>query len=426
MIGEARAREISTYALEHGDAAAAEHYGISFEVVARYRRQAKTGGLPKMAPDAATSCSDEINGESRTITTRSANITNLEELLAWSKVDLRIWEVDHYIVNSWEVTLGRAAAGHSKPQTYTNYQVKAWLRQKRGESREDVLAEFRADALRHAPRYPRAKRAAPRPGNLLEISVPDLHFGLLAWGKETGGGDYDLKIAAKVFTDAVMTLAQSAQPYGFERILLPIGNDFYNVNSQANTTVHGTPQDTDSRWQKSFTNGRRVVVEAIDRLRELAPVKVLVLSGNHDEERTYYLGESLSCWYHNCRDVEVDNGPTLRKYVRHGSCLIGFAHGDGLRVDELPLIMATEVQEDWAATVYREVHVGHFHHSHARSYQQETERRGVRVVVIPSLATPSAWSASKGYQAQREAQAFVWNNEHGRVATLHYHPQEVA
>jgi hypothetical protein len=166
------------------------------------------------------------------------------------------------------------------------------------------------------------------------------------------------------------------------------------------------------------------VVGAVDRLRELAPVRILVLPGNHDEERSYYLGESLFCWYHDCPDVTVDNSPTLRKYHRHGSCMIGFSHGNGLKLDDLPLIMATEEPAMWASTKYREVHVGHFHHSAARSYQQETEQRGVRVVTIPSLAAPSAWIASAGFKSQREAQGFVWSGQRGRIATLHYHPGE--
>ena len=368
--------------------------------------------------------SDEVSENARTIVTRSADITTLEQLLAYSQVDLAVWEVERHTVNSWEVTVG--PHGGASAKTFTNYQVKAWLRRKRQESLQDVLAAFREDAGRHAPKYRPIKRRGPESGNLLEISVPDLHFGLLAWGRETGGADYDIKIAEAVFLDAVQTLAQSARPYGFQRILLPIGNDFFHVNNAAGTTAAGTSQDTDSRWQKSFTAGRRVVVAAADQLRELAPVDIVIVPGNHDPERSYYLGEVLAAWYRNCADVQVDNAPLHRKYIRHGRCLVGFTHGSGARVEQLPLLMAQEVPELWAATEYREVHIGHLHHSQVKAYQQETEHAGVRVVTIPSLAAPSAWTANSGYHALREACSFIWNEKRGRVATLHYHPEAKA
>jgi hypothetical protein len=362
---------------------------------------------------------DETSEDSRTITARSADITTLEQLLAYSEVDSEVWEVDRHTINSWEVTTAEG-------QTYTNYQVKAWLRRKQGESLQDILAAFREDAAAHAPKYPAVKRRKPESGNLLEVSVPDLHFGLLAWGRETGGADYDIKIAEELFLDAVQTLVLSAQPYGFDRILLPIGNDFFHVNGADNATAAGTPQDTDSRWQKSFTAGRRIVVAAVDRLRELAPVEVLIVPGNHDPERIYYMGEALYCWYNQCPEVTVDNSPQRRKYHRHGRCLVGFAHGDRMRIEQLPLLMAQEVPELWAATEYREVHIGHLHHSQVHGFQQETEHAGVRVVMIPSLAAPSAWMANSGYHALREACGFVWNEQRGRVATLHYHPEAKA
>jgi len=371
---------------------------------------------PKPKPQPKREVSDEIAEDTRTITARSADITTLEQLLAFSGVDRETWEVERHIINSWEITTAEG-------QSYTNYQVKAWLRRKAGPTLADALREFVDAAAAHAPQYRPIKRHGPQSGNLLEASAPDLHLGLLAWGQETGGGDYDSKIAQQLFLDAVQTLAVSARPYGFDRILLPLGNDFFHVNNAANTTAAGTPQDTDSRWQKSFTTGRRIVVSAVDQLRELAPVDIIVVPGNHDVERAYYLGEVLAAWYHNCANVRVDNRPLHRKYLQHGRCLIGFTHGCRMRVEQLPLLMAQEVPELWAATEYREIHIGHLHHSRVSAYQQETEHAGVRVVMIPSLAAPSAWLANTGYHAMREACGFIWNEKRGRVATLHYHPE---
>jgi hypothetical protein len=42
---------------------------------------------------------------------------------------------------------------------------------------------------------------------LLEVALMDVHFGMLAWGKETGT-DYDIDIAEELFLYAVQDLLE--------------------------------------------------------------------------------------------------------------------------------------------------------------------------------------------------------------------------
>ena len=42
----------------------------------------------------------------------------------------------------------------------------------------------------------------------LELTIPDLHLGKLAWGHETGHGDYDVRIAERTFETAVAALIE--------------------------------------------------------------------------------------------------------------------------------------------------------------------------------------------------------------------------
>jgi hypothetical protein len=243
----------------------------------------------------------------------------------------------------------------------------------------------------------------------------------LCWKPETGE-NYDIKIAERLFLNAIDNLMVCIKPYGLEEIVMPIGSDFFNVNSKLNTTVAGTSQDEDCRWQKTFMYGARMVIKAVDALRTLAPTKVLIIPGNHDEERAFYLGEYINAWYKDCNNVNIDNAPNTRKYWWWGKCLLGFTHGSEEVKGTLPLIMATEVPHLWSLTKYREWHTGHLHSKSVKSYDYATENNGIRERIMPSLAATDSWHKKKGYSGLRSAEAFIWNKETGNKARFSYQP----
>lgn len=258
---------------------------------------------------------------------------------------------------------------------------------------------------------------AVKNGRLLEIAVMDVHFARLCWSKETRGADYDLKIAVEDYKDAVYGLASHAKANGVSRILLPLGNDHFNSDNLSGTTTKGTEQsqNEDGRWQKAFTTGCGVAVEVIETLAKEFEVDVVVVSGNHDFEKCYYMGEFVRAYFHNHPRVTVDNAPTQRKYYTFGTNLILFTHGDEEKHSNLPLIMATEMKEAWAKTTCREIHLGHYHQ------HKSMEMNGVRLRVISSLAASDSWSTSKGYVGNlRAAEAFLFDEKDGLIAQ-YYH-----
>lgn len=410
-----RVREVGEYAREHGSEATAVHFRITPASLERYLRAYKRlDSVP--AAGKRTEKSDDTKDQTRTITTRSADITTLEQLLEYSAVDLSVWEVERHIVNSWEVT----TAG-PPPATYTNYQVKAWLRLSTQPSSLDWLDEFREQAQVHSPKYPKIKRIHTSAPVLAEVDIFDPHVGKLAWHVETGGPDYDLRIAERVYSDAVNELAAYVAEHKPERILYPVGNDFFHSNNARGETAAGTRLDVEGRFPKAFGIGAALVVRSAELLSTIAPVDIVMIQGNHDPETSYYLGEYLSAWFRSSKDVTVDNRPISRKYILYGKCLIGLTHGD-IKLDQLPLLMATESAEQWAAAAWREWRVGHLHHSNIKSYQQETEQAGCRVVMVPSLSPADLWHAKNGFLAQREAQAAIWHRDSGKIATYYHRP----
>jgi hypothetical protein len=376
----------------------------------------------------------------------SSRIHTVDQLLRATKVDLALWEVERHTINKWEVAMrepattvggaGDAAVvsesrdgalstlwtrGSNKPIVEPLIQIKVWLKRRAPQvvglnaAFEEFLA--RAQKVRIPPTPVRYRKV--NGGCLAELDLFDLHFGKLCWAAETGE-DYDVKIAERDFKEAVLRLRDSCLPYGISRFLLPLGNDFLNVDNAARTTTAGTPQDEDGRWQRTFTGGLRLMVWAIDTLLESAPVDVIAVPGNHDFERLYYLAVALSCQYRTTKGVTIDNRPTVRKYVEFGNTLLGFTHSDKELDKNLPLIMAVEMKEAWSRTKFREFHCGHVHHDRQRDFQPLLDHLGVTVRWLRALSAADAWHVGKGYRAHRGSTGFVHHPERGLIAELKF------
>jgi hypothetical protein len=300
------------------------------------------------------------------------------------------------------------------------FQIKVWLRRKVVVMRTKALIQEMLKAFAKQAPTIRFKPGKTK-GVLLEISIFDLHLGKLIWAPESGQ-NYDVKISQSAFTESLETLLERTKGWPVERILFPVGNDFFNVDGQDQETTAGTPQHEDVRWQKSFVLGRKLMMDAILRLRSIAPVDVLMVAGNHDTERVFYLGDALSGWLSKTNGVTVDNGPALRKYYQWGKCMIAFAHGKEEKMKNLPMLMASEQSQMWGATKFREAHIGHWHHKKEIHFQPVDEFNGTRVRIIPSLCPADAWHKMKGYEGLRAAEAFLWDKHGGNVGGFSFNP----
>lgn len=362
----------------------------------------------------------EVRGDTWDITIPRTRIHTLEQLLEYCEVDLQVWEVERCTVNKWEV----GAIDHCSPNKLTAilteqlFQVKATLRRRK--AMVAVRAELEAmkeDARFDAPdpRYEVGCIVQRFSGNLLEVNIPDAHFGKLAWGAETGYENYDTVIAEQMFMRALDALMERTSGYKFEEVLFVVGNDLLNSDDLDGRTTKGTFVSTDGRYQKTFAVVRRTITQAIERLRTIAPVKVVMVSGNHDDLSVWHLGDSLECWFAKYTDVEIDNEPLTRKYHEFGQAMLMFTHGDKGRRLDYPLLMATEQPEMFGRTIFREAHTGHTHQT------KMEEQHGVRVRVLPALCPPDAWHAENGFVGNlRSAEAYVWNRDEGLVAQVYY------
>ena len=286
----------------------------------------------------------------------------------------------------------------------------------------DAIRDAVSDAVRDAIVDVKWKKGSgnPNSGNLLVPNIFDLHLGKLAWGQESGE-DYDIKIASQRFRDALEDLIEKSKGYDIERIMFPIGNDFFNSDKSKPfpMTTNGTPQTDDVRWQKMFRIGVQLITEAVIRLSSIAKVDVITVFGNHDEERVFYLGETIAAVFAKQDGISINNNPTMRKYYRWGQCLLGLTHGKYEKAQDLPMIMAQESKEMWAETFYREWLLGHLHHRQKFLTQETKDYRGVRVTYLTSPSSSDSWHVERGYTgAIKGAEAYIYNMDEGLIGSV--------
>lgn len=435
-LSDEQLREALEAVARHGGTrAAAAALGVSRPTLQHRLNCAYARGLaapptgPPNAPHRAQpGLTREGDQKNQLITSISEKIRTVDQALETAEVDRRLWDVDRFTINSWETAGKHPETGAMT--VVTLFQVKVWLKAADPMGpralRDVVLAEIAERGPRYtlkvARRVSRRGRSAPPQGVLCELALFDLHLGKLAWAPETGE-NYDTAIAQRVYEWAVEQLLERVAGWPVERFLLPVGNDLLHVDGPGNTTTSGTAVDADGRWQKSFQVAWRMLARSIETLAAAAPVEVLVVPGNHDRQRSFYVGEVLAARFAQAGPrIRVDNAPTLRKYVRFGATLLGFTHGCDEPHDRLESIMVNERPEDFTGTQCREWHLGHWHKRRAVKYTAADTHGGTVVRILPSLSGTDAWHYAKGYvKGPRAAEAYLYDGA-GYAGHVAVHP----
>lgn len=276
---------------------------------------------------------------------------------------------------------------------------------------DEAKKEIEEYAAKHSPHVIAYCRPQFNDPVAYEISLPDIHYGKLH-GKT-------LQEIEDQFMQVVVDLVEKAKGLQIDKIVLPIGNDGMNSEGLRQSTTKGTPQHDSAGWKQTFRGYWNLMIRAIDYLKHIADVHVIVISGNHDYERMFYAGDVIAGWFRNDENVTVDNGEDSRKYFEYGKNMIMFTHGDNEKPSEMPLIMATEQPEMFARAEHREAHCGHFHK------EQVNEYRGIKVRFIPSICPNDEWHKKMGYEAKRTGQAYVWNKVRGLEGYLQCNVREL-
>lgn len=287
-----------------------------------------------------------------------------------------------------------------------------WITEKPEDAqREYAWRELAADLAKDIPRAKPVKAPKATDADLLAVyPVGDHHMGMLAWGHETGGGDWDIEIAERTLEQASSFLIETAPKA--EQALIAFLGDFMHYDSWAAVTpAHGNLLDADGRFPKMVRASMRAMRRMIEHaLNKHQKVHVIVEIGNHDPASSIFLMECLASLYEKEPRVKVDTSPSHYHYFEWGALLLGTHHGHGSKPDKLPSIMAADRSEAWGRTKFHHWITGHIH-SDSRKDFPSCVWESMRV-----LAPVDGWAAKQGYRGYRDMKAIIFHREHGEVS----------
>ena len=243
----------------------------------------------------------------------------------------------------------------------------------------------------------------------VEISIADFHLA-----KRTVDGDNDPKTRAlRYFNVAQSLICKVKANYNINTVVLPISNDFFHTDNYQHQTTQGTPQDTIMDYHSEYELGFSVLVDTINMLRQYcSDVTVVLVQGNHDRTKSFYLAHALDVYFSDAIDVEFIREHSVIKGITLGNTFIGWHHGN-CKLDDLPLLFATHPQysQEFGNAKYREIHTGDKHHYMAK------EIKGVRIQQMPSLSGTDRWHLDNNFvHSVRAALALIYDNKLGKIA----------
>lgn len=284
-----------------------------------------------------------------------------------------------------------------------------WLAPKDDQA-DDNLIDRMVEAFSAIPELP----AMPAPERVQEdlcILWPlyDVHWGEHAWGQETGGPDYDLKLAESDLRKAFERVLAMV-PFAGHAVLL-IGGDFFHTDDSRNETPeNGHRLDADGRFYKIIDTAIETLIFIIQRIASKASkVTVRVLRGNHDKHShrflTVGLGQRFRAW-----DIVVDKTERDLFTFQWGKTAIFAHHGDKMKPQDMVLRLADQCPF-WSDTRHRYAYTGHRH-------KFASERiGGVLWEQLDAFCPPDAYGST--WTSRRAFKAEVFSRTAGRVLTAH-------
>jgi hypothetical protein len=220
----------------------------------------------------------------------------------------------------------------------------------------------------------------------------DVHFGALMWDKESGK-DWDTNLASQTIKAAYDYLF-SCSPKSKVGIVTDLG-DLCEVDDFKNMTPKsGNILSVDSRYPKILRAAYEALIYAVNKaLEKHEHVYFYNIAGNHDVSTGTAIREVIRVAFKSNPRVTVDDSPMNIKYHTHGTTLLGFAHGDGLKLKDAGEAMAFDQQHVFSQTKHRFFHMGHTHKDAV------VDTRLCRAESHRNLAPLNHWAFDHGYRS---------------------------
>jgi hypothetical protein len=277
---------------------------------------------------------------------------------------------------------------------------------------KDYAEALTAEMAQYIPQEPQPKLCND-PDLLSAIFMGDAHVGQYSHAPETRQDNFDTSMATSQIRAAVDYLVEKAPP-AETGMFVDVG-DALHADSAHNATFAGTPLDVDTRYHNTFYKLAEVMKYTVIRMLEKFPkVVVIVARGNHNDSSAIAIQVLLSFYFEHEPRVTILPTQGYFHYVQFGKWLIAVHHGDKVKSNDLPGILARDLPKAWGETTHRMWALGHIHH------QTTKEMAGCIIRTFGTLAPPDGWHASKGYGSERVMEMLTFKREGGLHSTYQY------
>ncbi len=243
------------------------------------------------------------------------------------------------------------------------------------------------------------------------ISISDLHSGSLAWGKETGYGDWDLDIALSRLRMWMTKLLNHVREEGVDEIILYYNGDTLHANGkEPMTSTAGSNHilDTDSRHFKVMDNTGEEIIHTTDLAAQIADVRLVIKRGNHDGDSYLGLLQGAKWRYFQQDNVHVEVDPN--DYWAHifGKVALFGHHGDKVKPERLVMQFMQRYRKEIADVEHMTVWTGDKHHRKVEQFP------GILWEQSSNWCEPDQYGSAFGDTAM--AQAVIYDELEGETS----------
>jgi hypothetical protein len=298
---------------------------------------------------------------------------------------------------------------------------RTWFKMSADKERQRELLEQWVETMpADIPRLPPIEPPKQLNSNLMNVHIiTDLHLNMLVH-KEDAGADWNLEVAEEVLIkcfSAMLVNGQNAET----GVIANIG-DFYHFDGVVNQTSRSQhPLTSAASYSAMIEVGQRLERRMIDMaLHKYNKVHVIRLPGNHDEATILATTPLFAALYENEPRVSFDLTRRPHKVLQFGKTMIGFTHGDRVKLTGMPGLFASKFGKMWGETEYRYSHKGHLHHD------EEKYIDGMLCSQHATLSPTTEREEFHGYGGPRHAKTITYHREFGHRGSATTSPEMVA
>lgn len=375
----------------------------------------------------------DFREDTGTINSLTYRLRTVDQVIEFAEIDMDEWEIERVKTNyyemgrkdkavDWNVKNG-VASGSVKDtggwNTNKLWQISVWFKKRVKDPIDEALKSIEKRLYNRAIPFKRIERNPVIDPHLLEISLSDAHFGKLTVKGE------GLNETEDIYSLAIDNILYKTQGFNIDKIIVPLGSDFFHIENMENTTKKGTRQDVSHHLFDIYDKGCMAVIKMVYKLRHIAPVEIIWVPGNHDFCTSRFLCTWLQAWFRNDLEVNVRVGKDPRKYVKYGKSLLGFTHGSEEKHIDLPNIMMSENRKNISDVDYFEWHVGHFHKKKEMKFVASDTVGHIPVKTLPSLSGTDYWHLTKGYLSSRILESYLYSFNTGPTGNFITNLEEI-